>query len=373
MFFAGTSFDGNRFPDQHIAERLTRYAPVLYVDPPATFISRHGGWHVDPSSLRPRLRLVRDRLARFTPVVVPPKTRGPMKTLSAALVRREAARAVRALTTDVAVAVAATTAPVLGICGEQRSVFYATDDFGAGASLMGLPESWAREREAAMVAAADIVIVVSRSLQETLRRRYRVESVLIENGVDDALFAESDTAPLPRDVHLDEPIAGFIGHLSNRIDVRMLEATAASGVSLLLVGPKQDTFDLARIAHVLELPNVQWVGPKAFEELPSYMRLLKVGLLPYVDDEFNRGSFPLKVLEYMAAGRPVVSTDLPAVRTLEGAVEVASSPAEYADRVRELLSAPQDPSARAERMRIAAERSWDTAAARFAATIGVSD
>ena len=112
---------------------------------------------------------------------------------------------------------------------------------------------------------------------------------------------------------------------------RRLEAVAQSGHSLLLVGPRQTTFELERINALLSLPNVQWVGPKPFESLPSYLRITTVGLTPYADSDFNRASFPLKTLEYLAAGKPVVSTDLPAARWLAtDLVTIAKSPADFA-------------------------------------------
>ena len=127
---------------------------------------------------------------------------------------------------------------------------------------------------------------------------------MIPNGCEAEHFATADRASPPQDVHLEGPVAGFIGHMSERIDLAMLEAVASSGVSLLLVGPRQKTFEIAKLDRLLALPNVQWVGPKEFEELPSYLRVIDVGLTPYSQSDFNRASFPLKTLEYLAAGRP---------------------------------------------------------------------
>ena len=295
-----------------------------------------------------------------------------MRTVAAALTRWQTARAVRSLSASVEVAVAATIMPVLGACRERRKVFYSTDDFGAGASLMGVPESWSKRREASAVADADIVIAVSAHLASTLRRRLGVDAVVIENGVDDALFAGTDDAPLPLDVSLPTPIAGFVGHLSNRIDLRMLEAVAETGASILLVGPKQHTFEIERIHRLLARPNVAWVGAKPFGDLPSYLRVMQVGLLPYEDTAFNRSSFPLKVLEYLAAGRAAVSTDLPAVRALGDTVRIAGTPAEFADLVTQALAEPADPDAIAKRSAVAKEHSWDAAATRFAEVIGLT-
>src|SRR5512132_3603441 len=130
--------------------------------------------------------------------------------------------------------------------------------------------------------------------------------------------------------------------MSDRIDLAMLDAVASSGVSLLLVGPRQATFEIAKLDRLLSLPNVQWVGPKEFQELPSYLRVIDVGLTPYTQSDFNRASFPLKTLEYLAAGRPVVASDLPAHRWLNTPhVSIARTPREFAEHTRSLLRAPR--------------------------------
>src|SRR5208283_3159702 len=96
----------------------------------------------------------------------------------------------------------------------------------------------------------------------------------------------------------------------------LLEAVADTGQSLLLIGPRHPRFAVAAMDPLLARANVHWVGPQAFEDLPKYLSVVDVGLVPYVDSAFNRGSFPLKTLEYLAAGIPVVATDLPAIRWL---------------------------------------------------------
>jgi teichuronic acid biosynthesis glycosyltransferase TuaH len=102
---------------------------------------------------------------------------------------------------------------------------------------------------------------------------------------------------------------------------------------------------------------VCWVGAKPFTSLPSYMRLIDVGLLPYTRSAFNQSSFPLKVLEYLAAGRSAVCSDLPAVRTLGPLVTIASTPEGFAAAVTEELSRPRDAVVVAERRAAAQARS----------------
>jgi teichuronic acid biosynthesis glycosyltransferase TuaH len=102
------------------------------------------------------------------------------------------------------------------------------------------------------------------------------------------------------------------------------------------------------------------VGRKDFDEMPSYYRVIDVGLTPYAQSEFNRASFPLKTLEYLAAGRPVVGSDLPAHRWLDTPhVTIARAPDECAMQTQALLDTPRTPEAVRSRRAFAAGHSWE--------------
>jgi teichuronic acid biosynthesis glycosyltransferase TuaH len=147
------------------------------------------------------------------------------------------------------------------------------------------------------------------------------------NGADD------DPAPPGIDTG-GEPLVGFVGIVGDRVDTAVLEAVLDSGVHLLLVGPSQRTASPGRLQRLLARPEVHWVGPRDYRDLPQVLAAADVWLLPYGNSAFNRASFPLKVLEYLAAGRRVVATDLPAVRWLDtDLVAVADSPERFAHTV----------------------------------------
>lgn len=371
---AGTSWDGVWFPEKHIAHRLADYAPVLYVDPPISPMTALRNPGLAGSLQGPRLRLIRPGLARLTPVVLPGMHRPGMWPVTQVLTRRAVRRAVASLTTSVRAVVVATSANLFNLCGEARRVMYATDDFVAGADLMGVPVSRARRVEARQAREADVAVAISTVL-EAKWRALGPRTVLVPNGCDDQLFAGTDEAPMPTDVDLEPPVAGFVGHLSDRIDIALLEAVAARGRPLLLVGPRQPTFELDRMESLLARPNVRWVGPKPFDTLPSYLRVIDVGLTPYADTAFNRASFPLKTLEYLAAGRAVVASDLPAARWLEDpavALAPASAPEAYADAVEAALVTPRPPDVVAHRRALAARHSWAVRTADMARVLGVA-
>lgn len=372
VFCAATSWEGNRFPDQHMAERLAEYAPVLYVDPPLSILAP---WR-DPAlahGLRgPRLQLVNPRLARLTPIGPPGRGRPGLDRVADATTRRAIRRAVQRLGRPrVHAVIAASLAPVFGVCGEARRVLYSTDDFVAGAELVKVDRNTLVRQEHRQLSTVDTVVVCSPGLLE----RYRtmgLDPVLVPNGCDDELFATTDDAPWPPDVTLPRPVAGYVGHLTDRIDPALLEAVARRGRSLLLVGPPSPSFDMSRLERLLAMPNVRAVGRKAFADLPSYLRTIDVGLLPYGDSAFNRASFPLKVLEYLAAGRAAVATDLPAMRWLNTElIEIADSPNRFADAVDRALEQQRTHELVAARRAFAREHSWARRAENMARVVGL--
>jgi teichuronic acid biosynthesis glycosyltransferase TuaH len=104
--------------------------------------------------------------------------------------------------------------------------------------------------------------------------------------------------------------------------------------------------------------------------LPSYLRVIDVGLVPYRDTAFNRGSFPLKTLEYLAAARAVVATDLPATRWLAtDLVCIATGPVDFADQVDRLAASARTAGMMTRRREFAASHSWASRASEIHAAI----
>ena len=203
-------------------------------------------------------------------------------------------------------------------------------------------------------------------------RSLGADPVLVPGGVLSDAYTGVDEAPLPADVDLPGPVAGVVGHISDRIDISLLESVVAAGCSLLLVGTVNPGWQPERFARLLAADRVRHVGHKPFAELPSYLRVIDVGLTPYVDNAFNRASFPLKTLEYLAAGRPVVSTDLPAVRWLETDLIRVADRAAFGQAVLEAARGARSPELAARRREFAGRHSWRNRARIVAETIGLA-
>ena len=93
---AANNWDDVKLADRHMAERLSAHAPVLYVDPPMSRLTRFNKPSVASSTQRPHLRLVAPRIARYTPVVAPKPFHPAMTALTSGIVRWQLSRVVRA-------------------------------------------------------------------------------------------------------------------------------------------------------------------------------------------------------------------------------------------------------------------------------------
>lgn len=367
---AGNRYDGIKLHDQHVAEQLSKLGPVLYVDPPVSRLTPLKDRKAADSLQGPRLRLQAPGLARLSPVVQPGPSRRGMAGLTAALTARCLRRATAQLGGHVQAVISGWPQyPVFGSCGEKVRIYWAQDDFVGGAALLGLDAEQLDARERRVAAAADLIIAANPVVADTWRDR-GYDPIIIPYGADIDSYHGVEQAPLPADVDLPGPIVGQVGQINDRTDLALLEAVADRGRSLLLIGPADPRFEPERFDALRRRDNVCWVGQKPFQELPGYLRMMDVGIVPYRDSAFNRGSFPLKTLEYLAAGRGVVATDLPAIRWLAtDLVAVATTPESFADQVDLQLELPRTPALTARRREFAAQHSWAHRAADFRATI----
>jgi glycosyltransferase involved in cell wall biosynthesis len=260
-----------------------------------------------------------------------------------------------------------------GVFNERVRVYWWQDDPVAAAKIWRRSAARLAKGDRRLSETSDLVVSVSESIVNELRSR-GIKASYLPNGCDAQFYEGVESVADPHDVDLRAPTAGFIGHLNGRTDLSLLEAIAATGASLLLVGPLDPAFEPARFAALAARPNVSHLGPRPFDELLPYLKRIDVGIVPYANTRFNRNSFPMKTLEYLAAGRPVVSTPLPAVRSLgTGLVTLAETPEEFAAAVLREAPLARMPALVAERRKVAARHSWAARAERLADLLGLGD
>ncbi len=368
---AAVRWNGVKMQDRQMAEHLIRHAPVLYVDPPLSHLSRLRDPAAAADLQRPRLRVLGPRLAHLTPLAPPRPTHPAVMPFAAWVVRRQLAHAVRALGGRVQALVTQWLfLDAYGACGERRRVYSWSDDPVGGAALWGHSAARLAAAEARLARASDLTVAVTEGATRRLRAR-GVAAVHLPNGCDTGLFHGIDSVEPARDVLLEPPIAAVVGHFNARTDLALLEAVVDAGMSLLLIGPRDPVFEPRRVAGLLARPRVLALGPRPYEALPAYLRLVDVGLVPYRLSEFNLWSFPMKTLEYLAAGVPVVATPLPAIRDLgTDLIELAADPREFAAAALTQAGLARRRDLVLRRRAFAAGRSWADRAERLVRLLG---
>jgi len=200
------------------------------------------------------------------------------------------------------------------------------------------PELTAREAE--LLGLADVVFTGGHSLYEAKKDEhpavYAFPSSIDVDHFAAALEAESDPADL---AGVPTPRIGFVGVIDERMDIGMLDEIAAMRPDwqLVMIGPvvKIDESELPR-RH-----NIHYLGSKSYDELPAYIGRWDAAMMPFAMNESTRYISPTKTPEYLAAGRPVVSTPIrDVVRPYgeKGLVEIASTAEEFVSGIERALN-----------------------------------
>ena len=251
-----------------------------------------------------------------------------------------------------------------------KVVFDRCDDFTtlpeADAPLVG-----ALERR--LLALSDAAVYVHQGLME--RERGQVsQSVFIGHGVDFERYVAARPiggarAEAPAAIrNVPRPIVGFFGGMDDyRMDAALMVKIARhiAPATFVLIGPKQ--MDLSRVEAE---PNVRYVGQVAPEQLAVFAAHFDVGVIPFLQNEFNRLCNPTKLKEYLALGFPIVATRLPAFEPYEDLIRTADSHEQF---VAALDAAMRDNDAELiqRRRQAVAGSSWDKVAARVAELLEV--
>ncbi len=166
-----------------------------------------------------------------------------------------------------------------------------------------------REREAELFSRADLVFTGGQSLYEAKRTQH-ANVYAFPSSIDHAHFAQArELMSEPADqAGIPHPRLGFFGVLDERLDIELLDGIAAARPDwqIVMIGPivKIDEADLPH------RPNIHYLGGKSYKELPAYIAGWDVAALLFARNEHTRFISPTKTPEYLAAGKPVVSTSI---------------------------------------------------------------
>lgn len=253
---------------------------------------------------------------------------------------------------------------MVGALGESLVVYYCIDEWSTFSYLDGQKMA-TMERE--LLGKADLCFATAQALVES-KRRFNSNTVYASHGVDYDHFATAldPSTEVPADIRgLPGPVIGFFGLLQDWIDLELIATVARAHPewSIALIGPAD--VDLGPLANQ---SNVHALGRRPYAELPAYCKAFSVGIIPFVVGELSRNVNPIKLREYLSAGLPVVSTDLPEVRQYEPLASVATSPEEFVAKI-ELALAEDSIDRRRERSEAMRGETWEARVERVGAEV----
>lgn len=246
------------------------------------------------------------------------------------------------------------TVGVVGRLGESRVIYHCVDEYSAFA---GVSREALRRMEQELVRRADLVLTSSEKLAEE-RRPLNPRTHFVSHGVDVAHFGQAlaPTVTPPSDIaRFPRPVIGFFGLIAEWIDAELIREIALRRPSWTIVMIGKATVDTTALRA---LPNVHLLGQKPYATLPAYCRAFDVGLIPFRVDALTVRANPLKLREYLAAGLPVVSSDLPEVRKYAGLARLATGVDGFLSAIEDTLTERGDSATRA-RVAAMAHESWE--------------
>jgi glycosyltransferase involved in cell wall biosynthesis len=228
------------------------------------------------------------------------------------------------------------------------------------------------DRERQLLAQADVVFTGGYQLFES-KKRYHNNVHFFGCGVDAAHFgtARLPETEVPEDVaDLPRPVFGYFGVIDERLDYDLIAALAAArpDATVLMIGP------LAKV-DPRELPqasNIRWLGQRQYADLPRYVKAFDVCLMPFALNDATQYINPTKTLEYMASGKPIVSTAVAdVVHNFAPIVRIAESRDDFVTAVLESAAEPDD-SLSAAGIKKASASSWESIVDRMREIVGAA-
>ena len=246
----------------------------------------------------------------------------------------------------------------LGVFNEDLVCYHIDDEYTF--SNIDLPVT---EEERRLIENSDISFIHSRTLLEK-KGRFSPLTYYVPNGVDfdyyrkiveqDRNLHELDSIPGPR--------IGYIGYIKNQLDLDLLLKLSRKRKdwSFVLVGPvaASHTGITTKVELLKRENNVYFLGEKKPEDLPNYIKEMDVCLMIYRYTPYTKYIYPLKLHEYLACGKPVVSTCLDNLKEFSRVIDFADGLEDWIEKIQRALD-NLDPMREQQRISVSKENSWD--------------
>jgi glycosyltransferase involved in cell wall biosynthesis len=351
----------NRTSSHHVALRLARSMPTLYVDSPGMRSPGASGRDLRKAvrKLAAALRApehLGGNLWRCTVPQLPFRRIPGVELLNRTFSRWAVRRAMRlsGIQRCISWFVVPHPGAMARRLGEELCVYYCIDDYAAHP---GVDVDVITRHDQSLSRIADLLFVAPPALVDA-KRALNPNTHYSPHGVDAALFARAQDpdAALPEGAAtLPRPIVGFFGSIHEWIDIELIAWLAAQRPqwSFLLVGHAATDVSTLRA-----LSNVHLVGAQPYTTLPDWARCFDAAMIPYRLNRQVANANPLKLREYLATGKPIVSVSNPEIRKFAEYVTIAENREEFLAGLDHCL-AGEPPGAASRRMAAVADQTWD--------------
>lgn len=379
VYFAQGPWNDLWRPQHQLMSVFARSNKVLYVErrpylrSTVKAISRGElGWE---DLRRPSLRRVAKNLhVHRYPVWSPVSGAFPLKGLTHALTNASLRRSMRTLGMSdpiVWYSLPGMLDMIDGLSSARMRIYHAIDEYTSYSSHTEESKRALKQREQELMSAVDAVVVVSQTLYDA-KSSHNPHTYLVPNAVNYASYQAALADPdLPAELAaIPTPRLGYVGLIGDKLDYDMLLDLARENPqwSFVFLG----TVRLSQKKDVWEslagLPNVHHLGAVDVSRVPDYVKGFQVGLMPNLQNLFAENCSPLKLYDYLAAGIPVASMDIPHARRFASHIHLAPTPSGFGQAVRDAL-ADTDPQRWQERRAIAAQETWEARAQKLSEII----
>jgi glycosyltransferase involved in cell wall biosynthesis len=372
VYFGNDWFAENRTSSHHVAARLGRVTPLLYVDAPGMRAPKATGrdlkkiWRILQKAFA-KPQLIGERMWHITMPQIPFRGLPAIRKLNRAFGTWRVRRALSQLGFDKRISWFAVPHPaaLARRVGDRHVVYYCIDDY---ASFPDMNKAEITHLDEELTRTADQVFVSSSTLLER-KSRLNPHVAYSPHGVDFDLFRLASDPDLPvaePAQGLRHPVIGYFGSIGAWTDLEMIAwlAERRPAWTFLLIGmPSVDVSLLTR------LNNVVLTGSQPYQSLPRWAKAFDVAIIPYLPTEQVKNASPLKVREYLATGKPVVTVPSQEINRFAGVVAIAADREQFLAKIEEALSNDSE-AARQARWEAVAPMTWD---ARVAEAIHVTE
>jgi len=359
LFFSSDDWDsGLKTSKYHLAINLSKNHRVVFIESIGLRRPEMGKRDLGKvfhklSKWSKGIRKIHENLYIYTPIVIPLHNNKIIRRLNTFLLKRQigSIRKKMEMRNPIYWTFLPNTVDLLRD-SKGQIVYYCVDNM---AEFKGVNRYEIKKMDEELTKRADVVFSVSRRIYE-VKKEINLNTYYMPHGVNYEHFANNGRRK-PKELNeMKRPIIGFYGLISaDWVDFKLVTRIVKSHPewSIVMIG-KID----ADKENLPQDKNIHYLGPIDYTVLPDYARCFDVAMIPFNINELTKSCNPLKIYEYFAMGKPVVSVEIPEVRQLNGMTRIGRSHEEFVIKIEEALL-EKDEALRINRMEFARNNTWE--------------